>query len=181
MLRRFSSVVLLVATTLTACTSDLSSSPTDPTTPVTTAPETTTTTVSVVEAVEEFRLCLNENGAAVETIPFDAHDRPRLDLVFINLDLSDALLARALETCSPHLITGAISTIEAPVIGALVIETLTAFSECVRSQGVPDFPDPVTGFIGIGSPYPPDEIPYGNPRLGAAVDVCRARLGARAG
>jgi hypothetical protein len=42
--------------------------------------------------------------------------------------------------------------------------------------GVEDFPDPVPGFIGIGSPYPVAEIPYSDPGFASAVSACRAAL-----
>jgi hypothetical protein len=42
--------------------------------------------------------------------------------------------------------------------------------------GVEDFPDPVPGFIGIGSPYPIAEIPYSDPGFASAVTACRAAL-----
>jgi hypothetical protein len=43
-------------------------------------------------------------------------------------------------------------------------------------HGVEDFPDPVPGFIGIGSPFPVAEIPYSDPAFAAAVTACRQAL-----
>ena len=75
----------------------------------------------------------------------------------------------------------AVSLASTPVLRELVTAALSGFSECVRSQGVGDFPDPVPGFIGIGSPYPIGEIPYGHPLLATAVELCRERLAAEFG
>ena len=44
---------------------------------------------------------------------------------------------------------------------------LVEYADCVRSHGVPPFPDPVAG-QGI----PKDKIPVGNPRLAAASNAC---------
>jgi hypothetical protein len=46
----------------------------------------------------------------------------------------------------------------------------------MRDLGVEDFPDPVPGFIGIGSPFPVAEIPYSDPGFADAVAVCREAL-----
>jgi hypothetical protein len=42
--------------------------------------------------------------------------------------------------------------------------------------GVEDFPDPVPGFSGIGSPFPVAEIPYSDPGFATAVSACREAL-----
>ena len=160
-----------------ACTSDPdSSSPTDPTIPLTTIPATTTTTVAQVEALDEFRACLSEDDVTIEPITLDGQGRPRLDLAMSGLDFTDAAVIAALSRCSELLAAGALDLTDAVLIGDQVVSVLTQFSECVRSQGVPDFPDPIPGFIGIGGPYPVAEIPYADPDLETAVAECRRRI-----
>jgi len=161
----------------TACAEDgTDPSPTDPTTPSTTIEGTTTTTAVSTDAIEAFHGCLIDNGIDIEPIPFDAQGRPRLDLVMIGIDFTDSASSTAVAACSEHLTTGALDLADSPLIGGGVNSLLTEFSECVRSQGVPDFPDPLPGFTGIGGPYPLAEIPYSDPDLEAAIDECRSRL-----
>ena len=162
---------------LAACTSDSGgSSPTDPTTPVTTIPATTTTTIAQLEALEEFRGCLADDGVEIDPISLDGQARPRLDLAMSDLDFSDPVVINSVSRCSEILAAGALDLSGATLIGDQVVSVLSRFSECVRSQGVPDFPDPVEGFIGIGGPYPVAEIPYADPDLETAVQECRRRI-----
>lgn len=168
----------LVATTLVAaaCTQGpITPSPTDPL-PTTTTSPITTTTVASEAAVAAFEICLATEGLVVEPIPLDATGRPRLEVMVGSLDLTDPATVAALAECSGHLTHGALDLSDQPLLRDDVVGVLVEFSECVRSRGVPDFPDPVPDFDGVGPPYPADEIPYDNPRLGAAVDACRPGL-----
>ena len=177
MIRRSLTLVLLPVLVLTACTDDGSgSSPTDPTTPSTTTPSTTTTTVISSQAVEAFHQCLGDNGMDIEPIPFDAQGRARLDLVMVGIDFTDPDSSTVVASCSEVLSTGALDVTSSPLIEAGVVRLLSEFSVCVRSHGVPDFPDPVPGFTGIGGPYPVAEIPYSDQDLEAAVVECQSRL-----
>lgn len=150
--------------------------------PTETYPTTTTTTSTTAPltpadaAVESFSECLGENGVGVGAIPFDATGRPRLDLFLAGLDLTDPQTVGALSICAGHLTTGALDLTDEPEIRNSVLVALRDFSECVRARGVPDFPDPVEGFIGVGPPYPMAEIPYSDPDLAAAVAGCRERI-----
>ena len=113
----------------------------------------------------------------IEEVPFDAQGLPRLDLVLVGLDFGAPETSTALTECAHYLSTGALSLEEMPELHALVVAALAEFSDCLRSQGVPDFPDPIPGFSGIGGPYPLAEIPYADPDLDSAAAVCRDRLG----
>jgi hypothetical protein len=177
------SVFLLVsAVVLTSCLEDgEASSPTDPTTPTTTVAPTTTTTAFSAQAVGDFHDCLIEGGIEIEEIPSDAQGRPRLDLVMIGVDLADPDTAAIVSSCSELLSTGALDLTNSPLIGSGVVGLLSEFSECLRSHGVPDFPDPLPGFAGIGGPYPVAEIPYSDPDLGSAIDECRSRISTTGG
>ena len=168
-------VVLLV---VGACSSSgLSPSPTLSTTSSPSPGTSTTTTVVSTEAIEAFRECLDQHGTKIEETSFDAQGLPRLDLVLIGLDFGAPETSTALTECADHLATGALSLEDMPEMQSLVVAALADFSECLRSQGVSDFPDPLPGFSGVGGPYPLAEIPYADPDLDSAAAVCRDRLG----
>lgn len=151
-------------------------SPTDPPAleSTTTSPEGTVTTISAAEGAAQFRDCLDDAGIEIEPIPLDAQGRPRLDLVMRELDLTAN--AATLDECSLHLITGALDLSDSPLISEGVLALLGEFTDCMRTRGVPGFPATVRGFNGVGSPYPVDEIPYDDPDLPDAAEVCRGRL-----
>jgi hypothetical protein len=119
---------------------------------------------------------MDESGIDLEPIPFDAQGRPRLELVFPDVDFADPEAVMALTSCAGFLETGALDLTSNPLLGVGVVELLNEFSQCVRSKGVPDFPDPIEGFSGIGGPYPLAEIPFADPDLEGAVDTCRSRI-----
>jgi hypothetical protein len=170
-------LILAAVALAAACTSGADGpSATDPPATTTTVPPTTTMTVLSDVAVEEFRACLAENGIEIEEIPLDATGHPRLDMVMVTLDFSDPATAEAVSTCSELLETGALDLGGDEVLREQVLEQLAGFSRCMRDLGVEDFPDPVPGFIGIGSPFPVAEIPYSDPGFADAVAVCREAL-----
>jgi hypothetical protein len=119
---------------------------------------------------------MGEEGVDLAPIPFDAQGRPRLDLVMRGIDTDDPSVVSALDRCSIHLITGALSLTGSPVIEDGVLAALDDFAACMRVRGVPAFPDVVRGFNGVGSPFPVEEIPYDDPDLGPAARVCFGRL-----
>ncbi len=162
---------------LAACTSDpdQSSATGAPLTTTTTAP-TTTTTASSTEAVIAFRDCMAANDVEIEEVPIDATGRPRLDLVMVTLDFDDPVVAEAVSRCSEILETGALDLGDDEVLRDAILLQLQEFSRCMVDRGVEDFPDPVAGYLGIGSPFPAGEIPYSDPNFAAAVELCRAGL-----
>jgi len=167
-----------VALVLAACSDPGTiSSPTVSTTPPTTAAGPTTTTVLALEAVTSYRTCLADNGVSIEPIPYDAAGRPRLELVMREVDLTDEDNVQALTRCAPSLSSGALDMSDLPVLKQGVNDLLSEFSVCLRDRGVEGFPDPVAGFNGVGGPYPLAEIPYEDPDLGDAVDICGERFG----
>ena len=115
-------------------------------------------------------------GIEIEEIPVDATGRPRLDLVLVTLDFGDPEVAEAVSLCSEHLETGALDLGGEDVLRQEILEQLTDFSRCMVDLGVEDFPNPLPGFVGVGSPFPVAEIPYSDPDFAAAVEVCRAAL-----
>ena len=152
-------------------------SPTDPSGSVTTTTlPATVTTIGAAEGVVRFRDCLSDRGVDIEPITLDAQGRPRLDLALGKVDLTQRTVVDALSRCAGHLITGALSLEGSPLIREEMTRSLADFSDCVRSRGVPMFPDPVLGFHGVGFPFPVEEIPYDDPDLGDAVEACRHRI-----
>ena len=142
----------------------------------TTVPATTTTTLSIEDATAAFASCLTERGLNVGEIPLDSEGRPRLELVLGDVDFADPDAIEALGACSELLAGGALDLSIWPRLQQEVQKTLEEFSACVRSHGVANFPDPVRLFGGVGGPYPLDEIPFDNPDLESAVDICSSRL-----
>ena len=162
---------------LAGCTpdSDEPSATGAPATTTTTPPTTTTTVLSNV-AVEAFRTCLADRGIVIEEIPLDATGHPRLDLVMATLDFGDPATAEAVSVCSEHLETGALDLGDDDVLRQAILGQLQEFSHCMVDLGVEDFPDPVPGFTGVGSPFPVAEIPYSDPGFATAVTACRETL-----
>jgi hypothetical protein len=147
-------------------------SPTDPHGSTTPFPTATTTTAAVAEDLASFRSCLGELGVVIEEIPVDALGRPIMARALSPLDLTDAVVADAVRQCAPHLSAGALDLSADPELRDLVVGSLQELARCVRLQGVTDFPDPIPGFDGRGSPFPTSRIPWDDPRLGPAVASC---------
>lgn len=167
-------IVPILALAATACVASADGpSPTDPhgfTTTTTLA--TTTTTVSIEDGLTEYQSCLSGEGVAVDEISLDGLGRPRMAQALSGLDLTDRTVLDALETCGGHLGTGALDLSSDPQLRALVEESLTDLAGCLRSRGVEDFPDPESGFDGVGSPFPTNRIPWSDPDLPGAARAC---------
>ena len=172
MIRRSGFLALVIA--ISACTPDIGGpSPTElvTTTSVVADSDTTSTTVGGPFGAEAFRTCLAEFGVIIEPIPLDANGRIRLDFVTRDLDFTDPEVAGAVTDCSKILGVGALDLITAGLVRTAVIGQLEDFSRCIRARGV-DFPDPIEGFTGVGSPYPVAVIPYSDPALADVVSIC---------
>lgn len=161
---------------LTGCVADANGpSPTDPhgfTT--TTTLGVTTTTIAIEVGLDRYRDCMATEGVEIGEIPRDGLGRPRIALALTGVDLSDRAVVDALEACGHHLASGALDSSADPKLRDLVQDRLEAFAECVRLEGVDDYPDPVPGFDGRGSPFPVNRVPWHDPLLPEAVAQCRA-------
>jgi len=160
---------------LAGCVADADGpSPTDPhgfTT--TTALRVATTTISTEIGLDRYRDCMASEGVVIGEIPRDGLGRPRIALALTDVDLSDRAVVDALETCGHHLASGALDSSSDPKLRDLVQDRLETFAECVRLEGVDDYPDPVPGFDGRGSPFPVNRVPWHDPLLPGAVAHCR--------
>jgi hypothetical protein len=165
---------LALALALSGCVAGADGpSPTDPHLVTTTSMSSSVTTVTVEEGLVAFRECLRERSAAVGRIRLDAKGRPLLAEALRDLDLTDRDVLDALEACGQHLGSGALDLGPDPQLRDLVEDTLKMLAACLRSWGVEDFPDPVPGFDGVGSPFPNSRIPWTDPDLVDAVAACR--------
>lgn len=168
----------MAAAVAAACVQAARSSPTLPTSPAATVSSNVAAGVVPANAAGDFQACLAEGGVEVAEIVLDGLGRPRLDLALIDVDMSDPANSAVVAACSPVLSSGALDLSDTPLLRSLVVERLSRFSACVRSRGVDGFPDPAPGFNGIGEPYPPGEIPYGDPDFESALTICWARAAA---
>jgi hypothetical protein len=135
----------------------------------------TTTTIPPDAGTEAFESCLADNGVSID-IALDSLGHPRLDVATEHLDFNDPVVVDAFAVCSPTLASGSIDLGDDQFLRSFIVGQLQAFSQCVRDKGVPEFPDPIPGFAGVGSPYSAAEIPYSNPLLAVAAEICRDRV-----
>lgn len=148
-------------------------SPTDPhALTTTTTLVVTTVTLSPDDGLAEYQDCLSGEGLDVPEIPRDALGRPRMAEALKHLDLTERSVLDALETCGGALETGALDLSRDPEMQRLVQAALQNLVVCMRTRGVEDFPDPVPGFSGVGSPFPVNRIPWTDPDLPDAVLAC---------
>ena len=138
---------------------------------------TTTTTLTVEEGLEMYRECLSERGVSIGRIRLDGLGRPRMANALSGLDLTDRAVLDALEDCGHFIASGPLAAGSDPELADLVRNSLREFAACVRRAGVPDYPDPRDGFDGVGSPFPLRLIPWDDPDLAEAVDICSRELG----
>jgi len=148
-------------------------SPTDPhgLTTTTTLTE-TTIALSPEESLAGYRECLSDEGTSVPDIPLDALGRPRMAEALKHLDLTERAVLDALESCGAELETGALELGPDPEMQDLVQAALQNLVVCLRERGVEDFPEPVVGFDGVGSPFPINRIPWTDGDLPEAVLAC---------
>jgi hypothetical protein len=180
-------VLACLVASLAACGSS-DSPPTIPSTDdaVTTstlAAATTVTTLdqsrlSLEQATLEFTACMRDNGIDFPDIRIDADGRPDLGNILDQIDTTTSEFRQALTRCAGILTrAGALELTSDPELQAVIIDQLATFSECMRTNGVDDFPDPSPGFNGTGSPYPLGLIPLDDPDFQTAVTTCQDQLG----
>ncbi len=176
----FPTLLSALLLTLTGCLSIADGpSPTDPlSVTTTTVMAETITTVTLEQGLADYRGCLAERGVPIGEVQLDGRGRPRMALAMSELDFSDRVVLEALNACASELSNGALDLSADPALRDLVQSGLEDLAACLRRLGVDGYPDPVTRFDGLGSPYPVDRIPWSDPDLGPAVAACSRRLGA---
>jgi hypothetical protein len=92
-------------------------------------------------------------------------------------------LALGAAACSSSPATPGVATIKAASAGApsapvaaAATPDLLKFAACMRSHGVPDFPDPVDGGFHITSTTPGSDLDGSSPKFVAATTACKAFL-----
>ena len=132
----------------------------------------------IEDALLEFTRCLREEGLDVPDVQLDAEGAPMIgpeDVAGIDLD-SPAVRA-AFDACLPILTAaGAFSFGSDPELQALLQDSLQAFAECMRGEGISDFPDPDAG--GSGVPFPITAFAdFADDAFQDALDTCRDQIG----
>jgi len=134
---------------------------------------TTTTRLSADEAVLEVTRCMRDRGLDVPDIGITADGQ--LDLRPEDLggiDLEGEEFQEAFTSCiAVFQLSGGFDVSLDPELEALFQDQLQEFSQCMRDNGVVDFPDPQTG---SGTPYPLTAfLGFGDPTFEGALETCR--------
>ncbi len=174
-----STLGLLLCVVLVGCSPSSSNDST--TTVVTTVPTTaatTTTTLSPPDARAAFVTCLADQGVEIPADGFDADGVPRLGVIAESLHTTSTAVQAAVAECAPLLSAAQAADLAAdPEVRILVIEQLAAFTQCMRDQGVTDFPEPDADAPG-DVPYALDDVPFSAPGFEEALATCQNMVGA---
>ena len=137
------------------------------------APTTTTARLAPDEALLAFSACMRENGIDLPDIAVGPNGAPLLDPSLVDdIDIQSDEFTAAFSTCLPIVATsGAFQQTTDPEELAEQRDQLVSFSQCMRDEGIEDFPDPsLTGL----TPYPISAFAdIGQDEFDAAVDVCQ--------
>ena len=145
----------------------------------TTALQSTTTTVrlSIEEAALQFSACMREEGLEFPDIAIGSDGRPVLGDLAERVDITSPEFLAALSGCSEILTAaGATDLRSDPEFQGIIQDQLQEFSDCMRTEGVDEFPDPIASFTGGGSPYPLAEIPFSDPDFQSALGTCQEHV-----
>lgn len=132
----------------------------------------------IEDAVLDFTQCLRDQGFEVPDIELDANGAPIIRTEDVaGIDISSREFQSAFASCTPILTAaGAFSFDFDPELQAIFQDQLQEFSQCMRREGVPDFPDPIAGTSGI--PYPIDAFSdFTNDGFQTALETCQQQIG----
>jgi hypothetical protein len=134
---------------------------------------TSTTRLAADEAVLEVTRCMRERGIDVPDIGVTADGQLDLrpeDLTGIDVESED--FQEAFTSCvAVFQLSGGFDVSLDPELEALFQDQLQEFSQCMRDNNVPDFPDPQTG---AGTPYPLTAFAdFNDPTFQEALEICR--------
>ncbi len=120
----------------------------------------------------KFAECMRGNG-----VPHFPDPDAKGDFVF-GIDVSPAVWKKAVDACKALEPPGALSAKRSPKQQSAALR----FAQCVRENGVKDFPDPANGEPLIDTTrIPSSNRPGGMTILNAATQKCRSLLGLAAG
>ncbi|MEX2279059.1 MAG: hypothetical protein WEA76_03115, partial [Acidimicrobiia bacterium] len=107
-------------------------------------------------------------------VPLDAVGNPRYGGLAQSLDTTDPTVRAAVVECAPLLGESSVVDLAVdPEVRVLVAERLGAFAECMRAEGISDFPDPAPDFSTTPFPIVPSEAPG----FDDALAICGEVLG----
>ena len=134
---------------------------------------TTTTRLTADEAVLEVTRCMRDRGLEVPDIGVTSDGQ--LDLRpqdLVGIDLESEEFQEAFTSCiAVFQLSGGFDVSLDPELEALFQDQLQEFSQCMRDNGVADFPDPQTG---SGTPYPLSAfLGFGDATFEDALETCR--------
>ena len=130
------------------------------------------TTPTAHEKAVKFSECMRSSG-----VPHFPDPDPKGDYDF-GVDVSREVWLKAVDACKALKPPGALSSKRTPKQQAAGLR----FAQCVRENGVADFPDPVNGEPLIDTyKIPSSNKPGGMTILNAAIDKCGAQLKRSAG
>lgn len=163
-------VLLLIALVLVAVA--CSSEPLATTVPPTTEVVTTTT-----EAAPDLASCMADEGLTVGTLSYNEDGDAILDRTFFaDNELTDPAVKEALDACYEVLRDARvrIRVTYGPLVLQEITDQLTAYSECMRENGVDNWPDPIEDFDGSQIPFPlaPMTAGFADGDFGDANDLC---------
>ncbi len=134
---------------------------------------TTTTRIDADEAVLEVTECMRDRGIEVPDIGVTADGQ--LDLRpedFENIDVNSEDFQEAFTTCiAIFQVSGGFDISLDPELEAIFQDQLQEFSQCMRDNGIPDFPDPQAG---TGTPFPLEAFAdFADSTFQSALETCR--------
>ena len=124
------------------------------------------------EALLVFSACVRDNGIDLPDIAIGPDGAPLLDPGLVDdIDIRSDEFTAAFTSCIPIIASsGAFQQTTDPEELAAQRDQLLGFSQCMRDEGIEDFPDPnLTGLL----PYPFNALDIGNPAFDDAVETCQ--------
>jgi hypothetical protein len=108
------------------------------------SPTTTVGRLSFEEAALQFTACLRNEGLDVPDVQFGPNGQPLIDPSTIEgIDIGSPEFTGAFAACLPIIQNAGVLERELdPEQQAIVQDQLQEFSECMRTNGITDFPDP---------------------------------------
>jgi hypothetical protein len=134
---------------------------------------TTSTRLATDEALLEVSRCMRDNGIDVPDIGITGDGQ--LDLSpddMVGVDLEDEEFQAVVASCLGAFRNSAgFDVVLDPELDAVYMDQLMEFSQCMRDNGLSDFPDPQAG---SGTPYPLAAwADFGDQDFQDALEMCR--------